>query len=354
MDFGISLLPDAGPDTKSPTAYFDDVLALARIADEAGMSHVKMTEHYLHPYGGYCPSPLGFLAAVAAQTTNIRLMTGCVLPAFHHPVKLASYAAMVDAISHGRLDIGFARAYLPYEFETFGVDMDSSRERFEATIKAVLRLWTEENVTEDTPFFSYRDATILPRPTQTPHPPVWAAAVRSAESFTRIGELGLGLLITPSLTPLEAVREQVALYRDAFERTHGESGQQPRVAASLPVFTAETDAEAQRLGDPLLAEYLRVWGGATSSWNSATSKAYPGYDQVGKYVGMITPERLRTEGGAVVGSAATVAEKLAAFQDVVQADHILLQADFGAMPGDVAERSLQLFLEDVRPKFPAA
>jgi alkanesulfonate monooxygenase SsuD/methylene tetrahydromethanopterin reductase-like flavin-dependent oxidoreductase (luciferase family) len=134
---GISLLPDCRPDRRSAADYYDDVLALSRAADEYGLDYVKMTEHYLGDYGGYCPSPLTFLAAVAAQTRRIRLMTGCVLPAFHHPVQLAAHAAMVDVISHGRLDIGFARAWLPYEFEALGVPLDTSRARYEATIRAV-------------------------------------------------------------------------------------------------------------------------------------------------------------------------------------------------------------------------
>ncbi len=101
MFHGLSLLPDCVPETKAPHDYFRDVLLLSRLADQGGMSHVKMTEHYLGGYGGYCPSPLAFLSAVAAATSRIRLMTGCVLPVFHHPIRLASEAAMVDAISGG-------------------------------------------------------------------------------------------------------------------------------------------------------------------------------------------------------------------------------------------------------------
>ncbi|MFD5335035.1 LLM class flavin-dependent oxidoreductase [Streptomyces hawaiiensis] len=70
------MLPDCRPERRSATAYYHDVLAISRLADSAGLDYVKMTEHYLGSYGGYCPSPLTFLAAVAAQTSRIRLMTG--------------------------------------------------------------------------------------------------------------------------------------------------------------------------------------------------------------------------------------------------------------------------------------
>jgi alkanesulfonate monooxygenase SsuD/methylene tetrahydromethanopterin reductase-like flavin-dependent oxidoreductase (luciferase family) len=77
---------------------------------------------------------------------------------------------MVDAISGGRFEIGFARAYMPYEFAAFGVPIDESRKRFTATIDAVLCLWRETDVTIEAPFFTLCQATSLPRPPQIPHP----------------------------------------------------------------------------------------------------------------------------------------------------------------------------------------
>jgi alkanesulfonate monooxygenase SsuD/methylene tetrahydromethanopterin reductase-like flavin-dependent oxidoreductase (luciferase family) len=67
MEHGLSFLPDSdGRRGPSAAEYFSMALELAKVADEAGLSHVKMTEHYMRPYGGFCPSPLSFLAAVAA------------------------------------------------------------------------------------------------------------------------------------------------------------------------------------------------------------------------------------------------------------------------------------------------
>lgn len=146
MEYGLSFLPDIVEDDYSAVEYFQNALTLSQFADEAGFKTIKMTEHYLHSYGGYCPSPLMFLASVAAITTNIRLMTGCILPVFHHPLQIAANSSMLDAISKGRLDVGFARAYLPYEFSAFEIDMDESRDKYQETIAAVKKLWTEKNV----------------------------------------------------------------------------------------------------------------------------------------------------------------------------------------------------------------
>lgn len=350
MDFGISLLPDVGPEQKLPVTYYQDALALCRIADAAGLRYVKMTEHYLHPYGGYCPDPLTFLATVAAQTNCIRLITGGVIPNYHHPIQLASRAAMVDALSGGRLDVGFARGYLPYEYRAFGVPMDSSRARFEATVAAVTRLWTEENVAEDTPYFSFKDATVLPRPTQRPHPPLWAAAVRTPRSFEWIGRMGFGLLMTPTLTATADLRAQIALYRDAFTAAHGDSGLLPRVAMSIPLLVAETDAEAFRTGDALMSEYLRIWLDAADSWNTAWSGDYPAYTGMSYFLRGMSPSAWRESGSAVVGSVGRVIERIHELRREADPDTVLWQVDFGGADRKVSEHNLRLFVDRVLPE----
>src|SRR5207249_1940152 len=88
-----------------------------------------------------------FLSAAAALTRSTRLITGAVLPVFNNPLKLAGQIGMVDAISGGRLEVGFARAFLPHEFARFGISMDESRARFEEGLEQVRRLLEDEKVT---------------------------------------------------------------------------------------------------------------------------------------------------------------------------------------------------------------
>ncbi|MFK0293479.1 LLM class flavin-dependent oxidoreductase [Streptomyces sp. NPDC090442] len=346
MQFGVSFLPDCREEWKSAAEYYSDALALCTLAESAGFASAKMTEHYLTDYGGYCPSPLNFLSAVAARTTRLRLITGCVLPAFHHPVQLAAEAAMVDAISGGRLEVGFARAYLPQEFETFGVSLDESTDRYRETIRAVLRLWTEERVDEETPYFSYRQATGRPSPVQRPHPPVWGAASMTPGSFQWLGGNGFGLLMTPSLNPAARMRPLVDLYRDAAAA----AGHTPRIATSLPLILAETDAEAERLADRHIARYLEVWTEAVESWNGRESGDYRGYGDFGSKLAGVTPAYIREINGAIVGSPATAAERiLRLVRDFGGVDQILWQVDIGAMPLAQARRSIEMFRASVVP-----
>jgi alkanesulfonate monooxygenase SsuD/methylene tetrahydromethanopterin reductase-like flavin-dependent oxidoreductase (luciferase family) len=345
---GISFLPDCTPESKSAAQYFADAFRLAVMADQGGMTSVKMTEHYLHAYGGYCPSPLSFLSNVAARTTRIRLITGCLLPAFHHPVQIAAETAMLDVMSGGRLDVGVARAWLPYEFEVFGVELDDSRELFNETVAAVIRLWTEDSVTVKTKFFELREVSSTPKPLQQPHPPVWGAAVLSPESFVNLGTAGHNLLLPSSINGPAAGQQLVSIYRDAFAaaRPAAPAG---KVAVSMPLVIGESMQEAVALADRHLAHYLGVWASAGDAWNTTTSSNYRGYTGMSYALRASTPQRLRSLGAVVVGDVPAVIEQIGQLQQLLDVDEILWQVDFGAMPGELAERTLRRLIDEVMP-----
>ena len=52
MDFGMQFFPCVGPETKPADQYFQECLSLVGLADELGYSHIRIVEHYFHPYGG--------------------------------------------------------------------------------------------------------------------------------------------------------------------------------------------------------------------------------------------------------------------------------------------------------------
>ena len=124
MEFGIQFFPDVSPVERSAETYWADALHLTGLCDELGYTSVRTVEHYFHAYGGYSPDPIVFLSAASQRTRHARLVTGAVLPIFNNPLKLAGQIGMLDAISGGRLEVGFARAFLPHEFSRFGVSPD--------------------------------------------------------------------------------------------------------------------------------------------------------------------------------------------------------------------------------------
>jgi alkanesulfonate monooxygenase SsuD/methylene tetrahydromethanopterin reductase-like flavin-dependent oxidoreductase (luciferase family) len=355
MEFGLSLLPDTGPDERSAQEYYENVLTVSRLADQTGLEYIKMTEHYLQPYGGYCPAPLIFLSAVAGVTSRIRLMTGGIQASFHHPVQLAAQTAQLDALSKGRLDVGFARAFLPYEFEAFGIDIDTSTERFRATVQAVLRLWAGQKTSEDNAFFRYTDATSYPRPTQQPHPPVWGAALLTKSSFEWLGDMGLNLLIATPPRPddMARARELIECYRERFGASARGAGRRPKVAVSVPLLLAESDDEARDSGRELLRRHWERFSEAAAVWQNRTSSAYEGYQAAVRKKFGSTVSDTELEGTAVFGSPENAVRKVRAIREALTPDVILWQVDFGQQPLKTMERTVRLFAEEVRPRLSA-
>jgi alkanesulfonate monooxygenase SsuD/methylene tetrahydromethanopterin reductase-like flavin-dependent oxidoreductase (luciferase family) len=175
---------------------------------------------------------------------------------------------------------------------------------------------------------------------------VLIAAVRSRESFERIGQLGYGLLVTSGSEA--SSKEHVRAYREEFLRHHGDSGAQPRVVASLPMLVGETQAEADALADRYLAEYLRVWTESADAWNGTASTDYQNYSGFGWYLRSLSGPTMREQGMALVGTAAEVVERAMAFSaGLGDLDAILWQVDFGGLPRALAHESLARFAEAV-------
>src|SRR5215510_6509704 len=215
MEFGVQFFPDVRPEQKSGADYFGDALALAGESEKLGFSHIRIVEHYFHYYRGYSPNPMLFLAAAAQRTCRSRLVTGAVLPIFNHPLKLAGEIGMLDAISGGRLDVGFARAFLPHEYRRFGRSPDESVARFREGIEQVALLLTSENVTHRGRFHTIENTTSLPRPTQKPRPKFYIAAQNTPDSFVFAGRMGYSVMAIP--LGGAAMRLLLASYRDAWK-----------------------------------------------------------------------------------------------------------------------------------------
>lgn len=349
MRFGLNFFPSVDPAQLSGQDYYRQALALAARADALGYHHIRTVEHYFRGYGGYSPSPIVFLTAVAQRTQRVRLVTGAVLPAFNHPIKLAAELAMLDCLSDGRLDAGFARAFLPEEFDAFQVPMDESRARFEEGIAAVKRLWTETDVRFEGPFHQFGPLSLLPQPVQRPHPPIWVAAIQTAESFVWAGEQGYNLMIVPYLSAFDSVAANLRAYRESYERArYGAGGGQ--VQMSFHLYVAEDGATARRAAQAPMEEYIRLFRRSATAWIGRTSGQYKGYEQLVNILDAITYDRVLAEGRALIGDpvevAAQIRAQIARFGPVEPS----LQVMFGDISAAAARRSLELFAAEVIPR----
>lgn len=351
MEFGVQFFPNVGPEFKSGEKYWAECLHLVGLCDELGYTSVRTVEHHFNPYGGYSPNPHLFLAAAAMHTQKARLITGAVLPIFNHPLKIAGEIGMLDSISGGRLESGFARAFLPLEFDRFGISLEESKARFLEGMEQVEKLLEEENVSFEGQFHSFKNVTILPRPVQKPRPPFWVAALATPESFINAGTWGHSIMAIPMAGG--AMKELLDLYREAWQ-TSGHAGN-GRVMLAFHMFCHEEAETAIEIAQKPLNRYLQSLVTAASDWTGgATSADYPGYDKIIEMLSKETFESQVEKYAAWVGTPEKIIQSIQEYVDLIGEFEIAsLQVNFNTIAVEEAERSMRLFSEKVMPHFVA-
>jgi alkanesulfonate monooxygenase SsuD/methylene tetrahydromethanopterin reductase-like flavin-dependent oxidoreductase (luciferase family) len=351
MQFGVQFFPAVDPDALAADVYFRDSLAIAEEGEKLGYTHARIVEHYFTGYGGYTPNPIIFLSALSQRTSTMRLVTGAVLPVFNHPLKLAGEIGMIDAISNGRIDIGFARAFLPHEFRRFGISPDESYARFEEGVEQIALLLTQENVSHQGRFHSFPSTTSLPRPTQKPRPKFYVAATQTPETFVYAGRNGYSLMAIPLGAK---IRGNIEMYREAW-RAAGHPGN-GEVMIAFHMFCHEDAGLARELPRKSFETYFHMISESTRDWwdGSVGSDAYKGYGQSMDKLKTLTLESQIASGGAWVG---TPDEIKGIIRHVVDTygdfEHASLQINFGTIPYDQARSSMRLFAREVMPAFSA-
>jgi F420-dependent oxidoreductase-like protein len=174
MDLRIFTEPQQG-------ATYDDLLAVARRAEELGFGAFFRSDHYLAMGTDGRPGPTDAwttLAGLARDTSTIRLGTLMTSATFRHPGPLAISVATVDAMSGGRVELGIGAGWYGEEHTAYGIPFPSVGERFdrlEEQLAVITGLW-ETPVGETFGFagrhYQVEDSPALPKPVQSPRPPL--------------------------------------------------------------------------------------------------------------------------------------------------------------------------------------
>jgi probable F420-dependent oxidoreductase len=165
IPFGVSL-PHRSPDPIDTAT----VRAVAQRAEALGFRDLWVTENTLDHVT--CFDPVVVLTYAAAVTTRIRLGASVVVLAIHSPLTVAHQWATLDHVSGGRaiLGVGLGREH---HYRQFEVPEAGRVRRFREEVELIKALWTQQSVTFRGRFYQLEDATMAPKPVQTPHPPIW-------------------------------------------------------------------------------------------------------------------------------------------------------------------------------------
>jgi alkanesulfonate monooxygenase SsuD/methylene tetrahydromethanopterin reductase-like flavin-dependent oxidoreductase (luciferase family) len=188
-------------------------------------------------------------------------------------VRLAEDFGLVDVLSGGRLEFGVGRGLFGFEYDGLGIQQDESRDRLEEGVKVIRAAWQSEHLTFAGRFTKVDSLTILPRPLQKPHPPMYVAAV-SPESYEWAARDGHSILQVLYFAPIERTAEQVVRYRTGLEQNRHDRSSKMLVAIS-PTHVAPTSESAKREAEGPLMNYVGMVGALLpTETKSETYRAY--------------------------------------------------------------------------------
>jgi probable F420-dependent oxidoreductase len=203
-----------------------DPVSLAQAIEERGFDSLVIAEHThipasresAYPMGGELPSiyyrtldPFVTLAAAAAVTSRIELVTGIALLIQRDPIITAKEAASIDLISGGRFVFGVGAGWNIEELRHHGTDPKTRGALLDERIEAITTLWTNEPAEYHGKYVDFDSSYLRPKPVRKPHPPIYIGGDSDA-TVKRVIRHEAGWISNP--LPVEHLAKRVGQLRD--------------------------------------------------------------------------------------------------------------------------------------------
>jgi alkanesulfonate monooxygenase SsuD/methylene tetrahydromethanopterin reductase-like flavin-dependent oxidoreductase (luciferase family) len=338
MEFGAFLLMQS-PSARPAAEIYARGLEIAQAAEALGFRNVWLAEHHFSTYG-YLSRPVQLATYIAARTSRLRVGTAVIVVPLHHPLVIAEEIATLDLLAGGRVDVGLGRGYQPYEFERFGLELESGRARWEESVDVILRALEGEPFSYEGKLWRIPETTIFPAPVQRPRPPIWITA-QSPASVEAAVRRGFHVLTGGFGIPLERMGE----FRRLFDRLVAEVRPPAplHVGVQRAVYVTDSEADARAAAEQarwnmrvtlsLRHRYERVERGRAIA---VPAPGEPGLDELlDRYL--------------VIGTPATCVRQIRRIRDLVGITHFNCSFWFGDLAQARVLRSMELFAREVMP-----
>jgi len=352
----------------------------AQLADRLGYDSISFTEHHFHIEGfELSNNPVLLDLYIAMHTKRIRVgQLGIVLPA-QNPLRVAEDIAMLDHMSGGRANAGFARGYqrrwvdvmaqqlhgihgaTPGEHDAIDA---ANRQAFEEHFRIIKRAWTEDMLQYDGAYWQIppkgtpwtldatkqwgagisddgivREIGVVPKPLQKPHPPIFQPFASSENTIRWCAREDVTAILPPMYLGL-----QNRLY-DVYASEAASAGRSLATGEGLgvlrDVLVADTDEEA-----------LALWANGPAFCNAAWFAPF-GFGSVlsdPAAAERLTPQMMIERGMMLVGSVETVTRSLKRLLSETPVQWLFAWTYNGLTPHDKIMRSLELFATEVLPR----
>ena len=323
---------------------FDERLTFIQAADEAGFYCLQLAEHHATPLN-MVPVPSVFLGAVARLTKRIRLGTLVYLLPLYSPLRMLEEIAMLDHMSHGRLEVGVGRGVSPFELKFHKVEHQDSREIFIDAFNCLSAGLNAKSLTYSGKHYQYENVPIEMHPLQKPHPAFWYGS-SGAEGSTWAGEQGMHFV---TLGSMKLARENIDTFKAALAKRGGAA--QPKaefsggaaIGVQRHIFVDDTNEKARAWAKPAMEAHLKNinWLRSKHGVTGLTTRL--------NVVRGATFEECIEEGSVIAGSPATVRAEIERQAKELGINYLLTYMFLGTMSLPEALRSLQLFSGEVMP-----
>lgn len=178
MKVGVNLL------NFGPAASPESLLRWTRAVEALGYhfvmisDHVAMTPDVMARYPAPLYDPFLSLGWLAAKARRLELGTTVVILPYRHPLQVARLTANLDTLCGGRFIFGVGVGWARQEFEALGVPFHRRGAMTDEALDVITRCWTEDVVTHEGRFFTFRDVRTAPRPVR--RPPIWVGGASEA------------------------------------------------------------------------------------------------------------------------------------------------------------------------------
>ncbi|MCC3151916.1 LLM class flavin-dependent oxidoreductase [Hymenobacter sp. BT770] len=336
MQLGISSFGEVSPAHVAGGDYtagkrMQELLALARLADEVGLDVLALGEHHRPDF--IISAPEVILAAVAAVTRRIRLSSAVTVLSSADPVRVFQNFATVDLISGGRAEIIAGRGSFIESYPLFGYDLNDYDELFVEKLNLLLKINGSEVVSwqgKHRPSIAAQG--VYPRPAQ-PKLPVWIGIGGTPASAVRAGKLGLPLTIAILGGAPARYVPFAELYRESAQHAGHDAAQLP-LALNCHFHLADTSEQA---ADEFFPPYSQLMNriGRERGWSPMNRRHF---------------DFLRgPEGPLFVGTAQEITEKLLYLHGLFNHTRFLAQLVLEGISHQSVMHSINLFGTQVAP-----
>ena len=194
--------------TRGPLGNPDDISAIAKTGERLGFSSIVFGDHIVFPVEISSPYPytvdggfpgvgdaleqLNLMSFIAGITKTVRLVNSVMILPHRNPLATAKMLATIDVLSKGRLTVGVGVGWMREEFEALSApDFDKRGAASNEFLEIFKKCWTQDPVSHDGEFYSFKELRCMPHPVQNPHPPIWVGG-HSKAALRRVAKYADG------------------------------------------------------------------------------------------------------------------------------------------------------------------